>query len=140
MRIDGQGRIVGSRGAGPAGRSGAPASRFSLDLAGQPPEAAAPRAAPAMSGLEAMLALQAVDEPLERRRKAIRRGRSLLDALDRLKLALLTGEASSDVVALLTATLREGREQTDDPVLESVLAEIELRAAVEVAKRGGGGL
>jgi hypothetical protein len=38
-------------------------------------------------GINALIALQGVEDPGERRRRAIERGRRALDALDELKLA-----------------------------------------------------
>jgi hypothetical protein len=39
------------------------------------------------AGINALIALQGVEDPGERRRRAIERGRRALDALDELKLA-----------------------------------------------------
>jgi hypothetical protein len=47
---------------------------------------------------------------------------------------LLDGALTASVLTSLGAELRTAREATDDPGLESVLAQIELRAAVELAK------
>ena len=71
---------------------------------------------------------------MERRRKAIRRGGGLLDRLDELKLALLQGEAGEAALDRLTRTLREERSQEPDPALNALLDQIDLRAAVELAK------
>ncbi len=81
-----------------------------------------------------MLALQAVEDPLARRRTALRRGRRLLDLLDGLKVAMLDGAVSAADIGHLAALLHDSREGVDDPGLESVLAEIDVRAAVELAK------
>ena len=100
---------------------------------------AAAAAAPAsgvgpVSGLEALLALQDVGGPLERRRRAVARGGRLLDGLDRIKLALLDGGDPSAALRALRAGAQEGRERGDDPGLDGVLDEIDLRTAVELAK------
>ena len=55
-------------------------------------------------------------------------------ALAEIQLALLDGALSASALASLRAELSMAREATDDPGLESVLAQIELRAAVELAK------
>jgi hypothetical protein len=65
------------------------------------------------------MALQGVEDPTERRRRAIRRGSGLLDRLDELKLA---------------RDLREEREEGAEPGLKAVLDQIDLRASVELAK------
>ena len=94
-----------------------------------------------LGSLDALLALQGAADPLERKRKAVRRAGGLLDLLDSLKLALLDGDLSTGSLEQLKRAVREHREATDDPKLESLLNEIETRAAVEAAKleqaRGG---
>jgi hypothetical protein len=87
-----------------------------------------------VSSLEALMALQEVGGPLERRRRAVGRASQILDALDDLKLDLLEGRLSPGSLEALTRSVREQRALTDDPSLESVLDEIETRAAVELAK------
>jgi hypothetical protein len=134
MRIDGNGRVAGPRGSSATGKSPDGGSRFSLDIGESLQDAAAPRAAAAVAGLDAMLALQGVEEAGEKRRRLMRRGRSLLDVLDALKLGLLDFASPADTLGRLSALVREGRERAEDPGLESVLNEIDLRAAVELAK------
>jgi len=87
-----------------------------------------------LGSLGALLALQAVSSPLERRRRAVRRAGRILDVLDDLKLALLSGDLSPVALDRLVVAVREQRENADDPRLEAVLNEIETRAAVEIAK------
>ena len=90
-----------------------------------------------MSGVAdvgALMALQGVEDATERRRRAIRRGGGLLDRLDELKLALLSGEAGEGALERLSRTLREERPEDADPQLTSLLNQIDLRAAVELAK------
>jgi hypothetical protein len=118
-------------------RSARTASGFSLSSAGQ----AAPTAQPAatsgttsVAGLSALMALQGVETATERRRRAIRRGGGLLDRLDELKLALLSGESGEGALSRLGQTLRESRTDEDDPGLTDLLNQIDLRAAVELAK------
>jgi hypothetical protein len=88
----------------------------------------------AISSLDALIALQEVGGPLERRRRATGRASRILDALDELKLELLAGGLTPTVVEALARAVRDQRALTDDPRLEGVLDEIETRAAVELAK------
>jgi len=85
-------------------------------------------------GVEALLALQDVGSPLERKRRAVRRADRILDVLDEIKLALIEGELSGAELDRLRRAIRDERDNTNDPALEAVLDDIELRAAVEVAK------
>ena len=89
-----------------------------------------------VGSLAALLALQETSTPLERRRKAVRRAGRILDALDDLRIAVLDPEGlESAVLQRLQGAVREARSQTEDTGLEDVLEEIEVRAAVEMAKR-----
>lgn len=89
-----------------------------------------------MAGVEALLALQEVPDPLRRRRRSLRRGRDILDQLDGLRLALLDGRIQPQRLERLLAILRSAREPEGDPEADALLAEIELRAEVELAKLG----
>ena len=85
-------------------------------------------------GVDALIALQDVGSPTERRRRAVGRAGRMLDVLDEIKVALLDGDLGSHDLDRLRRAVREQRAQTDDPKLEAVLDEIEMRAAVEIAK------
>ena len=87
------------------------------------------------TGIDAILALQAVGEPLEGKKKALRRGKKLLDTLEEIKADLLIGAVSPERLDALTAMLAEIRERSE-PGLESVLDDIDLRVRVELAKLG----
>jgi hypothetical protein len=82
----------------------------------------------------ALLALQDIGGPLERRRRAVSRAGRILDVLDDVKLGLLSGEMSTDDLERLHRAVRDERLGTEDERLEGVLDEIETRAAVELAK------
>jgi Class II flagellar assembly regulator len=129
---------------GPNGVSTAPTTapkrtssgNFSLDI-GQESRPVSGTAAPrSIGGLETLMALQAFEEPTERRRRAIKRGRAALDALDALKLGLLSGSLDASALARLKSAAAELGERSGEPGLDSVLAEIELRVEVELAKIG----
>jgi hypothetical protein len=126
-----------SPGAPRAGR--AASGGFSLGGA-RPAAPAAPAAAAAASsqvaGLSALMALQGVEDVTERRRRAIRRGGGLLDRLDELKLALLSGLPAGPALEGLQRAIGETAGEVDDPRLRAVLDQIDLRAAVELAKAG----
>jgi hypothetical protein len=88
----------------------------------------------AIAGIDALVALQGVDDPAERRRRAVRGGRAALDALDALKLALVSGSLDLPAVNRLKAAAAELAADSGDRELDSVLAEIDLRLQVEIAK------
>jgi hypothetical protein len=105
-----------------------------MDASSAPaPSAGVSRTASVM-GVDALLALQELGGPLERRRRSVRRAGRILDALDEIKVSLLDGRLSLAQLDRLKRAVQDERAFTDDPRLEGVLDEIELRAAVEIAK------
>ena len=100
-----------------------------------PAETAAPVSAPVVTGVDVVLAAQAAGDATEgRSRGLIDRGNKLLEHLDEIQLAVLDGRMPKDKVIELAQDLREKRQNSDDPALEAILDEIELRAEVELAK------
>jgi len=89
-----------------------------------------------LGGIEALLVLQAENDPAERKKRVVQRGRDLLGALDRLTASILAGRIAPADLARIRTVLSQRREFTDDPRLDEVLAHIELRAEVELAKLG----
>ena len=103
----------------------------------QAPKSTAPAAAlRTIGGIDALLALQGQDDPAERRRRAVKRGRNALDALDALKIEVLAGTLGPSTLARLKSATAELRDGSGDERLDAVLAEIELRLEVEIAKMG----
>lgn len=111
---------------------------FELPGAAKPETQATASARPstAAAGLETLLAVQGMqpDDRRERRRRAMGRGRRSLDLLDDLKLAMLSGEPMPSVLLKLRSLTAQQLEGTGDEGLDGVLAEIDLRAQVELAK------
>ncbi|MBB3903355.1 hypothetical protein GGR33_002864 [Methylobacterium brachythecii] len=88
-----------------------------------------------LAGLDAILTLQGnEDAPQERRRRSVKRGHDLLDGLDRLKAAILGGRVATHELQTIAGRLADRAESSGDPRLDGLVAEIELRAAVELAK------
>ncbi len=91
-----------------------------------------------VTALGALLAVQEVGDSLSSRSKGVAWGNRLLDRLDDIRLALLTGGISHPALLRLQRELAAARERNLDPKLAGVLDEIELRARVELAKYGDG--
>ena len=90
----------------------------------------------AVAGVGAVLAVQAADDATQGRSKGLlmARGDRLLDRLEDLQMALLTGRMPKEKVIELAQALREKRPTSDDSDLNALIDEIELRAEVELAK------
>ncbi|WP_041798360.1 flagellar assembly protein FliX [Rhodopseudomonas palustris] len=136
MRIYGPNGTTPSTPSGTTRRTGS--SSFSLPTSSpQPGQEARTASAPlAPTGLEALLAMQGVEDATERRKRSVARGRTALDVLDDLKISLLAGTFDTATVARLRAAAAELKASSGDPGLDAVLSEIELRVEVELAKAG----
>lgn len=88
----------------------------------------------ATSGVTNMLALQEITEEELSRKKLVQKGRDLLDSLERLRHQLLIGGVPVAVLQELSGRLSLQRQMVNDPQLLAIIDDIELRAAVELAK------
>lgn len=61
-------------------------------------------------------------------------GDDLLDRLEELRIDLLLGAIPKEKLVDLAHQMRQKRQQVDDPRLNEIIDEIELRAEVEIAK------
>lgn len=99
------------------------------------PSSQASSAAPQVESLSSLLAAQEVGGDESGGRSAAReRAELLLDKLDQLRHGLLAGRISGNQLSDLMRTVRDRRDQVADPRIREVLDQIELRAAVELAK------
>jgi hypothetical protein len=133
MRIETR-QVAGSSGGQATSRARASGAPFTLPDAGESARASATVQLGSLASLDAMLALQGAEQARERRKRAARRGNVLLDSLDALKISLLSGKASATTLRNLAETLKQNDSAGDDPRLDAIIGEIELRAAVELAK------
>lgn len=119
----------GTRGAGGGGR-------FTLDGAGtsQGTQLAGP--ARPVASVDSLLSIQEVPDHGERARRAIRRGTEMLDVLDEVKIGLLAGVQTEEKLVRLLKVVESRSGEVADPGLADILDGIELRARVELAKRG----
>jgi hypothetical protein len=132
MRISGPNAnpAVGGAAAGRRGASGT----FTLSEGEGSRAAGAAVALRTFGGIDALIALQGLEDPTERRRQALKRGRLALDALEELKIGLLGGTLSQSTLNKLQGAAGTLKGSSGDAGLDSVLGEIELRVEVEIAK------
>ena len=135
MRIYGpNGTTLGSA---PANIKRTSSSGFSLpDDAASTAETRAAVAPKASANIDALLAMQGIEDPVERRKRSVQRGKGALDVLDDLKIGLLSGNFDASTVSRLRDAAANLKSSSGDPGLDAVLSEIELRVEVELAKAG----
>jgi hypothetical protein len=133
LRIDGTSRPTGTRSA--SGRATSSSAIFSPDTGAGAARAESVASASPATGIDALIALQSVEDPTLAKKKAVRRGRSLLDVLDAIKADLLVGRIGEGRLNQLMALIGQARQRLE-PGLDGLLDDIELRARVELAKFG----
>ena len=116
------------------GKSGSAAGTgFGAAVSGEPPVSGATASRPVLP-VEGLFQIQEVPDAFAQRRHAVQRGSTLLDRLDDLRVALLSGGLAPGQIAELQRVVSSERGLIDDPRLLAVLDEIDLRAKVELAK------
>ncbi len=136
-------RIIGPNGTTPTTSTSSTrktsSGGFMLPDIGTSQETRATLAPKQTANIDALLALQGIEEePRERRKRSVQRGRRALDALDELKLSLLSGKLDAGMANRLRDAAAALKQSSGDPGLDAVLSEIELRVEVELAKAGQG--
>lgn len=133
MRVHSLRRPTSEPRAGAASRSGDGNSAF------RPAAPAAARSAVisgtgATTAVASLLCLQNLEEPGARAKRVIGQGRLVLDILDDLKVAFLSGAVGRDNIMRLEEALARREHYAGDERLKDLLDQIDLRAQVELAK------
>ena len=87
-----------------------------------------------VSPVEALLSIQEVPDSTSRRSRGLMRGTLILDELEELRHGLILGTLTRSQIDRLKSLVEQERSKVDDPGLAEVLNEVEIRAAVELAK------
>lgn len=135
MKIGGPGRVASQ--SGRAGGARKAAGGFKVDTPGRAGGAKAAGATAAMGRVDALLSVQGaqtVEDASTGRRRAVKRARDLVDQLEEMRDDILAGQIPLARLRALVATLERDPPAVDDPALGDLLADIELRARVELAK------
>jgi hypothetical protein len=91
-----------------------------------------------VASMDSILSIQEVGDATEEenRRALYQRGEDILDRLGEIQREILSGAISVDRLQNLAQLLRNRRQNVEDPALQQIIDEIELRAEVEIAKWG----
>jgi len=87
-----------------------------------------------IGALDSILMLQGLDDSTDGRSKGMALGEQLLDMLDQVRDGLLAGGVPRTTLNRLANAVSRRHDAFNDPKLQTVLDEIELRAHVELAK------
>lgn len=134
MRITGLGQTTGVSGTGRKKASQSGSFSAALDAGETSAPSATLNTMPVTS--LGLLALQEAPTATASRSKGVARAEELLGQLNDIRRGILLGTLSGPQLQGLLASVRDRKVATDDPRLNGLLDEIELRAAVELAKLG----
>lgn len=136
MKISGPGPIRPSPARPGKATRATSGANFASALTGEAPAAGSVTSAAPINPIDGILAIQDVGDATDGRSRGIKRGHRLLDRLDELRHGLLAGTIDRGRLLDLRREIAEQRTTLDDPRLSTVLDEIDVRAAVELAKLG----
>lgn len=137
MRVGGLGKTnatAGAKGGKTASKSGA---KFSVpdEVDETPSSPGVPTSSP-IGSIDAIMALQGIGDSTEQNKQTMEKGDELLEKLDEIRHGLLLGNVSPQKLLQLKDTLASYNIAGSDPKLAEIVRDIEVRAAVELAKFG----
>ena len=114
----------------------AASGKFAKQVGGQELSSDPVSGAVPVQGVDALLAVQEVEDSTTGGRNARARkwGGEVLDRLEAIRLGLLAGGIPANELQNIANLVTTQRETVNDPRLQEILDEIELRARVELAK------
>ncbi|MEM9469015.1 MAG: flagellar assembly protein FliX [Pseudomonadota bacterium] len=136
MKVDGPTQTQKTDKAKSAKKAGKTDGTFGAMVTGGAKETSGAIAPGSVAAVDALLAVQAAEDPTERAARGRMRERAdtLLNKLDEIRLSLLTGNMSVGQVIGVADVVASHREAINDPKLAGILDEIDLRAQIEIAK------
>ena len=102
----------------------------------EPSSTAATSLASPVSALDGLLAMQEVSDEEIAKKKALKQGNLTLDSLEDLRRAMIFGEVTPAKLQRVYNQIQQQKFTITNPELKAVMHEIEIRAAVELAKFG----
>jgi hypothetical protein len=111
-------------------------SSFGSLLTGEPEEASGAGVTQSIASVDVLLAVQGAEDPAQKaaRRRMRLRADNILDSLEKIRIALLSGTLTVGHVIDIADVVAAHREKVMDPQMTAILDEIDLRAQIELAK------
>ena len=117
------------------GDGGAFDALLGAEEAGSTEDSKAPTGAAPLEAAGSLLSLQEVPAHTGLRQQTIQQGKKSIDILDDLRRDLLLGDDSPQLLQRMREQQSRLNAQAHDPQLKPVMDDIDLRLAVEIAKR-----
>jgi Class II flagellar assembly regulator len=137
MRVSGSGRVGTPQKAQGKKNTSKAGAKFSVpDSAPEISTVSNVASASPIASIDAIVALQGVDDSITGNKQAVQKGADLIERLEEIRHGLLIGSISVDRLQRLKEQLGSMEVSATDPKLAEIVQEIEVRAAVELAKLG----
>lgn len=134
MKVGGVGSVRSGATRRAKGKNGSGSGGFEVGTSTNEPNIAPVSNAGATTSVGALLAVQEVSDATDRKKQGYTRGRDLLQELEQIRLGLLLGTVPRARLESLMRMLKARRGDYSDAGLNEIISEIEVRAAVELAK------
>ncbi len=136
MKIEGPKRTQDSTPAKKKGKVSGGDSSFEQFMTRKTSSPAESGATHQIASVDSLLSVQAAEDPTERaaRRRMRERSNKILDGLEGIKMAMLTGNLTVGHMVDIADVVASHRERVQDPEMIAIMDEIDLRAQVELAK------
>jgi|TARA_B100002003_G_C13826793_1_gene406615 hypothetical protein len=134
MKISGSGSIRSGAARRVERKGGGGGAKFRIETGAAAEAVGQAQATASVAGVGSLLALQEVPDATEKRRQAVQRSGDILDELYQLRIGLMAGSVPRQRLRRLMKLLRNRPGGYADPQLDSIISDIEVRAAVELAK------
>ena len=140
MKVSGLGSVRGTASRRGSRKVGAAAGSFDVHGAGPSQATVRSGAVSGPAAVGALLSIQETGDQAGERARGLAHGSDLLRELEQIRLGLLLGSIQKARLERHPRMLRERRNAFSDPRLNEIISEIEVRAAVELAKFERAGL
>lgn len=136
MKVEGPSRTQQTEKSKKKGKVAAGGGSFGNLVTGGAEETGGASATRSIAQVDVLLAVQATEDPTEKatRKRMCVRADHLLDRLESIRMALLTGTLTVGHVIDIADVVASYREKIMDPELTAILDEIDLRTQIELAK------
>ncbi|MBL4805527.1 MAG: flagellar assembly protein FliX [Alphaproteobacteria bacterium] len=136
MKVSGPGKTQGPSKGDKKKKAGESDANFGDFVTGGAEKAASSQSAQSIASVDALLAVQAAEDPMAGAAKKRMRHRSdkILSELDKIRMAMLSGTLTIGHMVDIADVVASHREKIMDPALTAIMDEIDLRAQVELAK------
>ena len=136
MKVEGPGQSQATSKSKKSDKADRKGNIFGSMVSSETSSAAPAKATQSIAMVDALLAVQGAEDPTARaaRKRARVRAENVLSELDKIKVAMLSGNLTVGHMVDIGDVVASHREKITDPGLTSIMDEIDLRAQVELAK------